>query len=245
MYIYIENRIHRGKALDYYEILTIERQTFLELQEQALTTRNQYFDDKKEITAVVDNREQESEVMRQKDTILKRHNEWRSFYTVISQRCYSKLKCGSANAQPQEPYSSEEIRNLDQEFGRLDKLTDKFKMLSKIGERVNLEYFHHIRYKAYMKGLLTLKIQNFKEDMISSIDSKINEMRSLLANDSKNRLSREYGEELSTEAYLAINTDIGYDNFNEYYAEYKQLKAERELKIKDKRNMENQRYLDR
>lgn len=90
IYLYIESRIHKGKSLQYNECLTIERETFLELQKHALTIRKQHLQDRVE-TAVI-NGDVDSDVMRERDIILNSHNEWNKFYKILSLRCYSFIK---------------------------------------------------------------------------------------------------------------------------------------------------------
>lgn len=92
IYLYIESRIQQGKSFKYIDCLLVERAHFMELQEQALTMKDQEQNQKQENTIVRERRGIESDVMRNKDIVLNRHLEWRTFYTILGQKCHSKLK---------------------------------------------------------------------------------------------------------------------------------------------------------
>lgn len=61
-----------------------------------------------------------------------------------------------------------------------------------------------MRYKAYMKGLITLKIRNFKEDIIADIESRIVEMRVLLSRYSDKLEFRQYGETINSRLFISL-----------------------------------------
>lgn len=92
VYLYIESRIQQGKSFKYIDCLLIERAHFMELQEQALTMKDQEQNQKQENTIMRERRGIESDVMRNKEIVLNRHKEWRTFYTILGQKCHSKLK---------------------------------------------------------------------------------------------------------------------------------------------------------
>ena len=92
IYLYIESRIHKGKSLSYNECLTIERETFLELQKHALTIRKQHLKDRVETAIINGEDESDSEIMKERDIILNSHNEWNKFYKILSLRCYSYIR---------------------------------------------------------------------------------------------------------------------------------------------------------
>ena len=96
-----------------------------------------------------------------------------------------------------------------------------------------------------MKGLITLKIKNFKDDTIAAIDSKLNEMRALLTKYSEQRKFREYGQALDNKIFVNMKDGVDYNEFNQAYVEYKQIQTKRDEGIKDQRNIEMQRYLER
>ena len=55
-----------------------------------------------------------------------------------------------------------------------------------------------------MKGMITLKIRNFKEDIIADIDSKIVEMRVLLSRYSEKQELREYGKTVNDSLFISL-----------------------------------------
>lgn len=124
IYLYIKTRTHIGRSLKIKQLLFIERDQFFDLQKQALINRDR---GKSEYTHKIirEDEEIESDVIRNKEEILSRHKEWRSFYTVLSQRCHSKIKCGSENARPQDPFQLEEIIDDEHKFSQSKSLKEK------------------------------------------------------------------------------------------------------------------------
>ena len=55
-----------------------------------------------------------------------------------------------------------------------------------------------------MKGLITLKIRNFKEDIIADIESRIVEMRVLLSRYSDKLEFRQYGETINSRLFISL-----------------------------------------
>lgn len=96
--------------------MIIERAHFLELQKQALVLKDQEQNQKVETTFVREQRGVELDNMRSKEEILKSHKDWRLLFIVLSQKCHSKLLCGSENAKPQEPFTDREILEAHRQF---------------------------------------------------------------------------------------------------------------------------------
>ena len=86
-------------------------------------------------------REALNKISEERETILTRHKEWISLLTVLSQKCHSKLKCGSENARPQEPFKLEEVHQVERDFNLNHSLKNKIFILKKTSERADLEYF--------------------------------------------------------------------------------------------------------
>ena len=124
-------------------------------------------------------------------------------------------------------------------------MKEKTLILKQTSERSDIEYFNYTKYKAYMKGLLTLKINNHQEDIISKVESRLREMRSIMTKFSTNPKFKEYSAILKPEYFIKISSDEDFKIFNEFYNEYKRYKLERDKKINEIRKEEDQRNKER
>ena len=131
------------------------------------------------------------------------------------------------------------------DFDRLQTLEEKIRMFKKIGERSDLEYYNHIRYKAYMKGMINLKINHFQEELSAAIDAHLREMKTLLTKYSQNAKFQEFGKSISSTMFLDMKNNEDFALFNAAYSEYKELKLLRDGKIREKRAEEERRKEER
>lgn len=131
------------------------------------------------------------------------------------------------------------------DFDRLKTLEEKIRMFKKIGERSDLEYYNHIRYKAYMKGMLNLKINHFQEELSAAIDAHLREMKTLLTKYSQQDRFQEYGKFISPTMFLDMKSSEDFSLFNAAYAEYRELKLVRDSKIREMRAEEERRKEER
>ena len=117
IFLYIFTRVHQGRSLKINDLLLIERDHYLDLQKQALIYRDRQKNLSKDVIYKNQfDREALDKISNEREAILSRHKEWISLYTVLSQRWHSKLKCGSENAHPQEPFKLEEVHNIVKAF---------------------------------------------------------------------------------------------------------------------------------
>jgi hypothetical protein len=175
----------------------------------------------------------------EKDKILGCHLEWKGLHTVLSQRCKSKLKCGSENANLQEPPKVEEVYRTLNEFELKNSLHEKYTILKQVDERSDMEYYYHLKYKAYMKGLMKLRIKNFQEELSAAVEKILSEMKFILVkNFPEPHQLHTYAKNLNSETLISIIDRKNQEDFENAYAEYVKLRLERINKIKQQRAKE-------
>ena len=246
IFLYIITRVHQGRSLKINDLLIIERDHYLDLQKQALIYRDRQKNLSKDVIYKNQyDKEALNKISEERETILTRHKEWISLLTVLSQKCHSKLKCGSENARPQEPFKLEEVHQVERDFNLNHSLINKIFILKKTSERADLEYFNFTKYKAYMKGLLILKINNHQEDIVSKVESRLREMKTLMSRFSTNPKYKQYSAKINSELFINLSSSEDFKIFNDFYNEFKRFKLERDKRIQDLRKEEDQRNKER
>jgi hypothetical protein len=244
IYLYIEVRIHDGKSFKYIELVSIEKSAFEELETQGLMMKDQHLSQQQECHEIRENDDVEPQSISEKNMVNNRHKEWKRLYTVFTKRCHSCLKFGSEDSEPSIPFQTEDIIKKYEEFKSLTSLEEKTKMMSDTGLRADIEYYNYSRYKAYMKGMLGLKINHYREELSAAIESILREMKSLLIKNSDSDRFKKYGQKLSTRKFLNMPEE-GMDDFAEAYREYKEMKIKRDAILQEKRLEEERRKKER
>lgn len=168
------------------------------------------------------------QIREEKNKILKCHLEWKGLHTVLSQRCKSKLKWGSENAKLQEPPKVDEIYQKLNEFDLKNSLREKYIILSQVDEKSTSEYYSHLRYKGYMKGLIKLRIKNFQDELSAAFEKILSEMRFILIkNFPENHQLHIYAKDLNSEKLILIEDRKQQDEFESAYEEYAKLRINR------------------
>ena len=96
-----------------------------------------------------------------------------------------------------------------------------------------------------MKGLLILKINNHQEDIISKVESRLREMKSLMSRFSTNPKYKQYSAKINSDFFINLSSSEDFKIFNDFYNEFKRFKLERDKRIQDLRKEEDQRNKDR
>jgi len=126
----------------------------------------------------------------------------------------------------------------------LKTLEEKVKMSLEVGNRYDEEYYSHLKYKAYMKGMLDLKINNYRQMLSATIENVLREMKSLLMRNSEDNEVRSYGKNLSSSKFLKM-PDESLEKFCEMYRKYKVIKIKRDKLMNEKRQEEEKKKSER
>lgn len=126
---------------------------------------------------------------------------------------------------------------MEEEFKDLLTLQEQYAFKKTIGIRSDLEYYNNVKYKAYMKGMISLQINHHQEEFMSSVQNLLLRMRVILKQYSNNEHLQNYGKKLTFDKFLKMD-DSDLVEFNRVYEEFVKLRAEKDERIAQKRNEE-------
>lgn len=128
----------------------------------------------------------------------------------------------------QEPPKVDEIYKKLNEFDLKNSLHEKYTILNQVDEKSISEYYSHLRYKAYMKGLIKLRIKNFQEELSAAFEKILSEMKFILVkNFPEQHQLHIYAKDLNSEKLISIENRKQQEEFESAYEEYAKLRIQR------------------
>jgi hypothetical protein len=257
IYFYIETRIQEGKSMGKKKLYTIHRNYFDDLFAQAKQMRlnndnltlNNLEQELMEDTSEHEGENQNSAPVHHNISERAYFNivylEWSKLFKDLKRRC-NNLFMGGPNPE----FNNPEIIRIFHEFWHISTFQQKVEIMNKVGRRYDQEYFNYLWYKAYMKGMINLKCQHYKEELVAAVENLLRDVKDLLkeecdiervrhsdSNLTHNTEYSKYVEEMIPEKKFSDEmTQEEIEEFNRIFAKFLELDMRR---LQEKLNEEN------